>query len=61
LDKLSDEVRSKIETWDKKMEDVFEGSKTAIEFSRKVKNIEESIKKLEERQKELIKLLEVAI
>jgi methyl-accepting chemotaxis protein len=61
LDKLSDEVRSKIETWNKKMEDIFEGTKVAIEFSRKVKSMEESIKKIDKRQKELIKLLEAAI
>jgi vacuolar-type H+-ATPase subunit I/STV1 len=61
LDKLSDEVRGKIETWYKRMEKVLEVSKVTIDFSKKVKSLEESIKRLEERQKELIKLLEAVI
>jgi len=61
LDDLSSKVKEKIESWEKKMENVLRESKAVIEFSRRVRNLELSIKRLEERQKEMIKLLEAII
>lgn len=61
LDDLASKIKEKIESWEEKMENVLRESKAVIEFSRKVRNLELSIKRLEERQKEMIKLLEAII
>jgi len=61
FDKLTQEIRRKVEFWDKKLGKVFKVSSTIIKTSAQLKNFEKAIKKLEKRQKEIVELIEALV
>jgi chromosome segregation ATPase len=61
FDKIAGEIKSRIDEWDEKMKNVFKATKAVVEFSKRVKNYEKALRKFEERQETLVKLIEAAI